>query len=49
MAAIESCTRDRDCEVKCPYGLPIVEMLHAQLGEMREMMSVYQEVQRSNR
>jgi len=44
MAAIESCTGDRDCEVKCPYGLSIVDMLQAQLGEMREMMEVYREL-----
>jgi CO dehydrogenase/acetyl-CoA synthase alpha subunit len=44
MAAIASCTRCGDCERKCPYGLPIIEMLHAQLGEMREMMGAYQEV-----
>jgi predicted aldo/keto reductase-like oxidoreductase len=44
MAAIQSCTRCGDCERKCPYGLPIVEMLHAQLGEMGAMMGVYEEV-----
>jgi predicted aldo/keto reductase-like oxidoreductase len=44
MAAIQSCTGGRDCERKCPYGLPIVEMLQGQLGEMQEMMDVYREL-----
>jgi aryl-alcohol dehydrogenase-like predicted oxidoreductase len=44
VAAIESCANCGDCERKCPYGLPIVEMLRSQLGEMREMMGVYEEV-----
>jgi predicted aldo/keto reductase-like oxidoreductase len=44
MAAIASCTGIADCESKCPYGLPIVEMLRAQLVEMHEMMAVYTEV-----
>jgi aryl-alcohol dehydrogenase-like predicted oxidoreductase len=44
MAAIESCTRCGDCENKCPYRLPILEMLGRQLGEMRQMMGVYAEV-----
>ena len=42
--SIQSCTRGGDCERKCPYGLPIVEMLQAQLGEMEAMMGVYEEV-----
>jgi CO dehydrogenase/acetyl-CoA synthase alpha subunit len=41
MAAIASCTRGGDCERKCPYGLPIVEMLQAQLGEMKQMIEIY--------
>jgi predicted aldo/keto reductase-like oxidoreductase len=44
MAAIASCSDCGDCESKCPYGLPIIEMLRQQLGEMREMMDLYAEV-----
>jgi CO dehydrogenase/acetyl-CoA synthase alpha subunit len=44
MAAIESCTHCGDCERRCPYGLPIVEMLETQLGEMKRMIGVHQEV-----
>ena len=44
MAAIASCTRCGDCEANCPYGLPIVEMLERQLGEMRVMMDLYAQV-----
>jgi len=44
MAAIESCVHCEDCENRCPYGLPIAEMLQAQLVEMREMMEVYREL-----
>jgi predicted aldo/keto reductase-like oxidoreductase len=44
MAAIKSCVHCEDCENKCPYGLPIAEMLQEQLGAMEQMMGVYQEV-----
>ena len=44
IAAIESCTRCGECEPKCPYGLPIVEMLQSQAVAMRDMMGIYQEV-----
>ena len=44
MATIESCTRCGECEARCPYGLPIVEMLQSQLVCMRDMMGIYQEV-----
>jgi ferredoxin len=26
--AIQSCTHCGDCERRCPYGLPIMDMLH---------------------
>jgi len=27
IAQIEACTRCRECEARCPYGLPVMEML----------------------
>ena len=44
IAAIESCTRCGECEAKCPYGLPIVDMLQEQVVAMRDMLGIYQEV-----
>jgi predicted aldo/keto reductase-like oxidoreductase len=44
MAAIETCTHCGECEQKCPHNLPIVDMLEQQLGGMRHMMEMYQEV-----
>jgi uncharacterized protein len=44
ITAIEACDRCGDCEKKCPYGLPIVDMLQAALPTMRDMMAIYGEV-----
>jgi predicted aldo/keto reductase-like oxidoreductase len=44
IAAIESCDRCGECEAKCPYGLPVIDMLQSQVVVMRDMMGIYQEV-----
>jgi predicted aldo/keto reductase-like oxidoreductase len=44
IAAIESCTNCGECEARCPYELPIVDMLQSQMVAMRDMMGIYQEV-----
>ena len=48
IAAIKSCTGCGECESKCPYGLPITEMLRKQAIVMRDMIEVYQEVLGAN-
>ncbi len=42
IAAIESCTRCGICEERCPYGLPVIDMLASMLPGMREMVSIFQ-------
>jgi predicted aldo/keto reductase-like oxidoreductase len=42
IAAIEACTRCGDCEPRCRYGLPIVDMLQSTLPAMRDMVKVYE-------
>ncbi len=44
IAAIESCTRCGECEQRCPYGLPVIEMLQSTLPAMREIVGIYREV-----
>ena len=41
---IQSCTRCGDCEKRCPYGLPIMDMLTATLPAMQDMVQAYQEI-----
>ncbi|MDF1512209.1 MAG: aldo/keto reductase [Anaerolineae bacterium] len=41
---IESCTRCGACEPRCPYGLPIMDMLTAALPEMRDMVAAYEDI-----
>jgi hypothetical protein len=40
---IEACDRCGKCEARCPYGLPIVEMLQAALPGLRDMVHIYSE------
>ncbi|MFO7916955.1 MAG: aldo/keto reductase [Anaerolineae bacterium] len=47
IATIESCDYCGQCEERCPYGLPIMEMLHDTLPVMRDMVAIYQELLRS--
>lgn len=44
IARIESCTRCGECEVRCPYGLPVMDMLAEQVPAMKEMLRIYQEI-----
>jgi aryl-alcohol dehydrogenase-like predicted oxidoreductase len=41
IAAIESCTRCGECVARCPYGLPIVEMLQGMVPGMKDMVGIY--------
>lgn len=43
IAKIESCTRCGECETRCPYRLPIMDMLQGVLPAMRDMVASYQE------
>ncbi|MEA3408513.1 MAG: aldo/keto reductase [Chloroflexota bacterium] len=44
IAAIESCDYCGQCEERCPYGLPIMKMLHDMLPAMEDMVGIYQEL-----
>ena len=39
IASLESCDRCGDCETRCPYGLPVMDMLQEALGVYREVLS----------
>ena len=41
---IEGCTRCGICEDRCPYGLPIMEMLQGVLPAMKDMLRIYGEL-----
>ncbi len=41
---VQSCTRCGECEVRCPYGLPVMDMLDNTLPGMRDMVQAYQEI-----
>jgi len=41
IAAIERCSRCGECEAKCPYGLPIIEMLQSMVPAMKDMLRIY--------
>jgi uncharacterized protein len=43
IAAIESCDHCGQCEARCPYGLPVMEMLPRMLPVMRDMVAYYEE------
>ena len=42
IAQIESCDRCGQCESRCSYGLPVMDMLPALLPAMRDMVSIYE-------
>ncbi len=44
IAAIESCTRCGECEARCPYGLPAMDMLQSVVPAMVDMVSIYQDL-----
>ena len=45
IAQIEACTNCGECERRCRYGLPIVDMLHGMLPAMREMAGIYDDLE----
>ena len=45
MARLASCTRCGACEPRCPYGLPIMDMLQDMLSVMPDMMAAYEHSQ----
>jgi predicted aldo/keto reductase-like oxidoreductase len=49
IAAIESCTRCGDCEARCPYGLPVVELLRDVLPAMVDMVAIYRDLLSAHR
>ena len=44
IAAIESCTRCGECEDRCPYGLPVMDMLQSVVPAMRDMVTIYHDL-----
>jgi len=44
IALVESCDRCGDCDRRCPYGLPVAEMLQATVPAMRDMVRIYGEL-----
>lgn len=44
VAAIEACTECGECEARCPYSLPIIQMLKDVVAPMKEMLAIWQEV-----
>ena len=43
IARIEGCDRCGQCEARCPYGLPVVEMLQGMLPGLLDMTRIYRE------
>jgi predicted aldo/keto reductase-like oxidoreductase len=41
IAQIESCDRCGLCEERCPYGLPVMDMLQSLLPGMRDMLNIW--------
>lgn len=41
---IESCDRCGVCETRCPYGLPIMDLLAERLPAMHDMVSIYEKL-----
>lgn len=43
ISAIRSCTECGECEERCPYGLPIIEMLRDTVEPMEDMLRIWRE------
>jgi predicted aldo/keto reductase-like oxidoreductase len=41
LAAVQSCTKCGECELKCPYQLPIIEMLQHTITPMTVMLQLW--------
>jgi hypothetical protein len=44
ISKIQSCNACGACESKCPYGLPIVNMLRSMVPQMEDMLRIWSEV-----
>ena len=44
ISKIQSCNECGDCERRCPYGLPIVDMLRSMVPQMEDMLRIWSEV-----
>jgi predicted aldo/keto reductase-like oxidoreductase len=44
IAGAESCDRCGICEERCPYGLPIMDMVDAALPVYRDILRIYEEL-----
>lgn len=44
IAAIEACTRCGECDARCPYGLPVSNMLQSMVPALRDMVSIYEQL-----
>ena len=44
IAAIEACTRCGECEARCPYGLPAMDMLAGVVPAMEDMVDIYRDL-----
>ena len=42
LAAIRSCTECGECEQRCPYDLPVIEMLRSTVASMEDMLRIWQ-------
>ncbi len=43
ISAIESCDECGECEEKCPYHLPVIELLRATVEPMEDMLRIWKE------
>jgi aryl-alcohol dehydrogenase-like predicted oxidoreductase len=43
LASLRACDRCGDCERRCPYGLPVVDMLKRSIAPMEDMLRIWQE------
>jgi hypothetical protein len=46
IAAIDACTHCGDCEKRCRYGLPVIDMLHSMAPAMKDMVGIYNDLLR---
>jgi len=46
ISQIESCDRCGSCQARCPYNLPVMDMLADLLPAMRDMVSIYEQLWR---